>query len=103
MLRKCKSFEVRISSHIRQERIPQRQIRIEDVWRNIQDPSKLYHAKKRRKSKKCEESYKCYFRMSGQQCHIYGIVFNFRYKFIKLATVIKDRVKLQRGLKYAKN
>ena len=102
LLKRHKSFEIRISAHITQERMPQRQIKIEEVWQNIQNPVKLYHAKKRAKCRKGEESYKCYFRMSGQQCHIYGIVFNFRYKFIKLVTVIKDRIRLQRRFRYGK-
>jgi len=103
LLKNCSDFEIRIGPHITKKRLPQRQIKIEVVWRNIHHPTDLYHAKKRKKSKKYEESYKCYFRMSGQQCHIYGIVFNFRYKFIKLTTVIKDRIKLQRKFKYVKS
>jgi hypothetical protein len=103
LLMKHKSFEIRISAHMRQERMPQRQIRIEEVWENLENPVRLYYAKKRIDKRKWEESYKCYFRLSGQQCHIYGIVFNFRYKFIKLATVIKDRIRLQRKFKHDKN
>jgi len=102
LLRECESYEIRIGPHIRLQRMPLRQIKIEDVWYNIQNPEKLYFAKKRKKSRKNEESYKCYFRVSGQQCHIYGIIFNFKYRFIKLATVIKDRIRLQREFRYEK-
>ncbi len=102
LLKKSKHFEIRIGPHVTQKRMLQRQIKIEDIWKNLQNPERLYYAKKRKTPRKNEESFKCYFDMSGRQCHIYGIVFNRKYKFIKIATVIKDRIKLQRKFKYAK-
>lgn len=82
------------------ERMKRRQVNQEVVIKNLRKPDKLYETKKDMVSKKHEEKYKCYFRVSGQQIHIYILAFNFKHKFIKVVTVIKDRPQIQRRMRY---
>ena len=80
-----------------------RQIKGEDVFRNLTNPENLYFAQKRASKKESEETYKCYFRLGKRQVHIYALIFNFRYEFIKIATVIKNRPQVQRRIAYGKS
>jgi hypothetical protein len=102
LLNKLKYDQIIFSKHCR-ERAKRRQIKLADIASNLENPKNLFLAQKRVISRQNEESYKCYFYMSGQQTHIYGIVFNYTKRFIKIATVIKSRPKLQRRLSYEKN
>gem|GEM_PF-805544 len=92
------NWKINLSQHA-VIRAKQRQINEKDIWENIKNPKNLYYVKKSLFARKNEARYQCYFKKSGQQCHIYGLIFNFVQKFIKIATVIKSRPKLQKVLK----
>ncbi len=78
-----------------------RNIDLEEVKRNIQNPEKLYFAGKQEALHKNEERYDCYFGYSNTRCQRYVLVFN---KNCVVCTVIKINRRWQKRVekRYAK-
>ncbi len=95
-------FRLVLTDHIK-VRMSQRQMPEEDFKENLNNPKRLYAARKRKKSRKNEESYQCYFKQSNHLDQVYGLAFNFRTNKLCLITAFKGRPKLQKMVKYGKN
>ena len=72
-----------------------RDINLEEVKDNIQNPTKLVYAEEQKSKLKNESKYNCYFAYSKTLCHRYALAFN---RKVIIVTIIKINRDWQRAI-----